>query len=63
MEAGYIARRHPGSLFATVVGTATTVKTDEPCAGCGEPIQPGQLYAVLLKGHPAHFGCVARADR
>lgn len=25
-----------------------------PCAGCGEPILPGQLYLVA---GPFHFGC------
>lgn len=28
--------------------------TSDPCAGCGQPIRPGQLY--LVDG-PYHFGC------
>lgn len=29
-----------------------------PCAGCGKPIQPGQLYLVT---GPYHFGCSKEA--
>lgn len=36
------------------------VRTEQrPCAACGQPIQPGQMYAV---GGPEHIGCT-RGDR